>query len=178
MASSSELYAAVVAKVDAFFARVEGRYASAMECGAGCDDCCHVQLSLVGVEADAVRAHIAALSGDVRERLHARAEAPIEDRCVALESDGRCAIYEARPLVCRSHGVPVRVRDARRLPMVDACPRNFREGGPGAVDADCVLDQETLSTMLHAVDAEHARATGRAAGVRTPLVEIVRENGG
>lgn len=176
MASSpAELYAAVVAKVDAFFARVAGRYASAMECAAGCDDCCHVQLSLVGVEADAVRAHLASMPPEARARLRARADAPREGRCIALEDDGRCAIYEARPLVCRSHGVPVRVREGRRLPMVDACPRNFREAGPAAVDPDCVLDQETLSTMLHAVDVEHGRATGRAPGVRTLLVEIVRE---
>jgi len=165
-------YRALVAKVDAFFARVTSRYPAEMSCGSGCSDCCHVKLSLVGVEAEVVRAHVETLDVATRERLRARARAPGE-RCVALEDDGRCAIYAARPLVCRSHGVPVRVRGARSLPIVDVCPRNF-EGGLDAVDPDCVLDQETLSTLLHAVDVEESAATGASPGARIPLVEILR----
>jgi hypothetical protein len=40
------------------------------------------------------------------------------------------------------------------------------------VDADCVLDQTTLSTVLHAVDRAHADETGGAAGERFALAAI------
>jgi Fe-S-cluster containining protein len=122
------------------------------------------------VEAGAVRRHAAGLSDEARTRLRERARAPRENRCVALDDDGRCAIYDARPLVCRSHGAPIRMRDSRSLPVVDACFRNFPTGFD-AVEESCILEQETLSTLLHAVNQEHAGRAG--AGERVPLARIL-----
>lgn len=51
-------HAELVAKVDAFFARVEARHGSDMQCRTGCSDCCHTRLSITGVEADAIRAEL------------------------------------------------------------------------------------------------------------------------
>jgi hypothetical protein len=87
-------------------------------------------------------------------------------RCAALDGGGRCRIYGARPLVCRSHGVPIRLRD-RGLPVVQACHRNFTCTAP---DADCVLDQTTLSATLFAVDA----ASG-GGGARVELAQLLAE---
>jgi len=61
--------------------------------------------------------------------------------------------------VCRSHGVPIRMRQGA-LPVVQACYRNFTRTTP---DPDCVLDQATLSATLYAVDAAEARTAGREA---------------
>jgi hypothetical protein len=169
----AERYVELAARVDAFFAKVLGRHRAEMACAPGCDACCHVRPTVTLVEADAVRAHLATLSAEERARIAARAAEPREDRCAALEDDGRCAVYAARPLVCRSHGVPVRLRDARSLPVVSACEKNFVARGPAAADADCILDQETLSTVLAAVDAAHARARGRPPGVREDLAAVL-----
>jgi len=164
-------YEALAAKVDAFFARVHARYADRMRCGAGCDECCHAELSLAPVEAEALRRHVAALPAAERSRLAARAgkaAAAGEDgaRCAALEDDGRCAVYAARPLVCRTHGVPMRVpRDARLPVMRDdgglaVCHLNF-EGTPlASLDADCVLNLESIDALLAVVNA---RACGERA---------------
>ncbi len=136
-------YRALVAKADGFFARVHLRHAAAMECDAGCSDCCQAGLTVTGVEAAAIRAHLAELDDAAREALRT---AP-RTGCAALDAEGRCRIYAARPLVCRTHGVPVRVEG-----VVSACPRNFRGGMP---DGDAVLEQATMSTLLAAVDAAH-----------------------
>jgi hypothetical protein len=162
----------LAAKVDAFFARVEARHEAAMECRSGCHDCCLPGLSCTGVEARALREALRGLPAEEQARLRARAAAPSADRCVLLDEQGRCVAYEARPMICRSHGVPVRVRGRRGLPVLDACPRNFRDGGPEALPASDVLDQETLSTMLLAIDALDAREEGRAPGVRVALVAL------
>jgi hypothetical protein len=143
-------HAELVAKVDAFFARVEARHGSDMQCGTGCSDCCHTRLSITGVEADAIRAELQAWPAERRAALARAAAAAPPDRCAALDAAGRCAIYAARPLVCRSHGVPVRL-SARSLPVIEACFRNFTHTTP---DADCVLDQATLSATLLAVDRD------------------------
>ena len=170
-------------KVDGFFERVGGRYPGALTCGPGCTDCCHRQLTVTGVEAARIELLIARLAPEARETLASRlrerereregsgagervdAGAGIGEACVALGDDGRCAIYEARPVVCRSHGLPLRfvepAADGRRsLPVLDVCPRNFGGRDLGAVDADCVLDQQTLSVLLGAIDALHAKEAG------------------
>jgi len=136
----------LTAKVDAFFARVAERHGDDMQCATGCSDCCHVRLSITGVEAAAIRALVASWPAAQRAELADQGPA---DRCAALDpGTERCRIYAARPLVCRSHGVPIRLT-RQSLPVIEACHRNFRHS---EADADCVLDQSTLSAMLLAVN--------------------------
>jgi Fe-S-cluster containining protein len=171
--TAAERYRELAARVDAFFVKVRARHAADLACAPGCDACCRVRPTVTRVEADEVRALVASLAAAERERLVARAQAVDPERCAALDDDGRCAIYAARPLVCRSHGVPVRLRDERSLPVVSSCEKNFVLHGPGAADADCILDQQTLSTILHAIDAADARERGAKPGEREDLAAAI-----
>ena len=146
-------------KVDAFFARVAERHGTDMQCHS---DCCRVRLTITAAEAAAIRDHVAGWSPPAR-----RALAPTgpTDGCAALDPAGRCKIYPARPLVCRSHGVPIRMRRGG-LPVVQACHRNFTRT---TADPDCVLDQATLSAMLYAVDAAAQGGAGQAPSGRVDL---------
>jgi uncharacterized protein len=161
-------YRELCAKVDAFFTRVHLRHSADMQCRPGCDACCRQQLSVTPVEAEAVSELVRALPAEARASLRVSRGS---DRCVALLDDGRCAVYDARPLVCRSHGVPVRTRGSQALPIVSSCELNFTARGPAAADADCILDQETLSTLLLAVDAAFR---GGRAFERVALADVVK----
>ncbi len=142
-------------KVDGFFGRVMQRHGDDMQCNTGCSDCCHVRLTITAVEAAAIR------------RLRPQVVLnPAPDRCAALDAAGRCQIYDARPIVCRSHGVPIRIREGS-LPVVQSCHRNFTRTIP---DADCILDQTTLSATLLAID----RAEG-GTGDRVELASLLAE---
>lgn len=170
-------YAALVAKVDAFVERVESRYRDEMPCAAGCDRCCHVRLTITPVEAAAIDAWASALAPDVRRALAdaARRGAPDDDRCAALDDSGRCRIYAARPLVCRSHGVPIRQRDHRHLPVIHSCELTFRTRSPAEVTSDCVLDQELVSTTLGLIDRAFAAESGadtRRVALREVLIGL------
>ena len=145
-------YRELTAKIDAFFARVEARHGDEMRCGSGCSHCCHTRLSITAVEAQAIADEVATWPSDRRAALHANAAAST-DRCAALDANARCMIYGVRPVVCRSHGAPIRLRETS-LPVVQACRENFSARGPAAADADCILDQTTLSAMVLAVDRE------------------------
>jgi hypothetical protein len=147
-------YPELAAKVDAFFARVQARHAADLRCDTGCSHCCHVRLSITGVEAQAIRDEIATWAQARIDTLRNMvATAPV-DHCAALAADGRCQIYAVRPIVCRSHGAPIRLRDGRSLPVVTSCPDNFTANGPAAAEPDCIIDQATLSAMTLAVDRE------------------------
>ena len=142
-------YPEVAAKVDAFFQRVEQRHGSDLQCHTGCSDCCHTRLTVTRIEAQAIADEIAQWPAERRAALVANVRAST-DRCSALDGNGRCLIYSVRPLVCRSHGAPIRLREGS-LPVVRACFRNF-PAGPDKADADCILDQETLSAIVLAVN--------------------------
>lgn len=158
------MYRQLTAKVDAFFARVAERHADDLRCAPGCAMCCHDRLSVTTVEADAVRGLVATLEPAARSAL----QRTLDDvsKCAALDGDGRCQIYEARPLVCRSHGVPIKTRAPGHLPVVTACALNFTARGPAAADADCILDQTTLSATLLAINGGD--------GARHDLADVLR----
>jgi len=146
-------------KVDGFFARVADRHGAEMQCATGCSDCCHVRLTITGVEAAAIRGYVASWPRERRDQLAVtQPSAPRAERCAALDAAGRCRIYDARPLVCRSHGVPIRMQRGG-LPVIQNCHHNFHRTAP---DADCILDQTTLSALLLAVDTAE-RPTGEPA---------------
>lgn len=165
-------------KVDAFFGRVGQRYPEALACAPGCSDCCHRELTVTSIEAARIAALVRALPPALRAALAARAADG--EPCVALEADGRCAVYAARPLVCRSHGVPLRFVEPApsgkvQLPVLDVCPKNFVGQDLASVDAACVLDQRTLSVMLGAIDAVFARANGTPEARRLALRDVIRD---
>ncbi len=163
-------------KVDAFFARAQGAHGPTITCHAGCDACCHRRFSVTGVEADALRRHLGTLDAEAREALRTRARSGDPSRCAALGDDGRCGVYEARPLICRTHGLALRFRDDRRhLPMLDACPKNYADVDLASLDPATVLDQTTLSTVVATLDALHADAVKRPRGERCELDAVMLE---
>ncbi|WP_437591393.1 YkgJ family cysteine cluster protein [Sorangium sp. So ce1000] len=167
------------AKVDAFFASASARHGGRMACSTGCSDCCRRRFSVTSIEADAIREALAALPEADRAALAGRARAGDPGVCPALDGEGRCAIYAARPLICRTHGLPIRFAPAseRALPVIDACPKNFVGEDLHAIDASSVLDQTTLSTVLAALDMAHADAAGQPRGQRVAIAAVLSDEG-
>ncbi len=110
-------------RVDAHFDEAARQAGDQMRCGRGCDQCCHVDLSVFDVEAAPLRDALTALPAATRARV--RAQAQQTQRCAML-LDGQCAVYDQRPLICRSHGAAVLLEDGR----VEHCPLNFTEQPP------------------------------------------------
>ena len=123
-------------RVDAHFDQALARSPTAFQCAAGCDACCHVRIGVFAVEAVPIREALARLETTdpaLRTRVRAQADDPQhQDRC-ALLVDGRCAVYADRPLICRSHGLPIAVLDPTETSgqlRLDHCPLNFQSETP------------------------------------------------
>ncbi|MEZ4433014.1 MAG: YkgJ family cysteine cluster protein [bacterium] len=154
-------YRALRDKVDAFAAQAHAAQAPWLSCRAGCDGCCRTRRSAWAVEIDALRAHLATLPAERRAALAARRDDPAVvagERCVFLDGDGRCAVYEARPLICRTHGPAVRLPDGDTV----WCALNFEGLDPAEVlarlPAGAVLDLELLNRMLALVNARYLQS--------------------
>lgn len=176
-------YQALIAKVDAFSARVDAAQGRWLRCGAGCDGCCRLRRSAWAVELDHLRQTVERLPPARRAALAARRRDPAVqagERCVMLDPDGRCAVYAARPLICRTHGPAVRRPDGG----LSWCGLNFEGLGADAVadaiPADGVLDLELLNRMLALINRRYldgCAARGETPPPRAPLDAVFDAEG-
>ncbi len=172
-------YHRLVARLDAHAARVEETWSERIACQAGCSGCCHRDLSVFPLEAAAIRAwmeeHGVSIEAAARPTLSARALEVLDlsgaEPCVMLDAEGQCRIYEARPVICRTHGLPLAIADDDGV-YGDVCPLSF-EGGAGLADVpgDDFLVLDTVNTVLVALNAAFVAATG-AAEERVGLGEL------
>jgi Fe-S-cluster containining protein len=169
-------YDALVARVDAFSARIQLEFSSDFHCRRGCDSCCR-HLSLFAVEGAALRRAWLRLPAPAREEIARRARASEEDGPCPLLKDRACLLYAARPLICRTHGLPLLYRNGE-IPQVTFCPLNFQDRPelPGRA----VLDMEVVNTALDAVNGLFVREAFPAGdpGRRRPLREFLLPEAG
>lgn len=121
------------ARVDEHFDAALRRSPGAMRCRAGCDQCCHVRLSVFQIEAARISralSELARFDPDLRSQIRRQADDPEHGQSCPMLVDGTCAIYEDRPLICRSHGLPVATEDEAGNVEISGCPLNFTEQSP------------------------------------------------
>jgi Fe-S-cluster containining protein len=109
--------------VDMMAAPLVALHGDRLHCKRGCHACCVDELTVFALEAAEIAEHHA-------ELLESGEPGP-EGACAFLDSEGACRIYEHRPYVCRTQGLPLRwleedngevveLRDICELNLVDA----------------------------------------------------------
>jgi len=153
-------YYQMVSRVDALCRGIRAVLSGRITCSEGCSSCC-TAITLFPVEAAALNVALETLP-DARQagiRRHVAAHAGGE-RCPLLE-DHRCLLYAARPIICRTHGLPIIYTEGSER-KVDCCPLNLGEGEQPLSGSD-IIDLDRLNTLLVAVNAlylSHADASG------------------
>ena len=177
-----------IAQVDRMAAELSARYASHLVCRAGCSGCCGHHLSVFPVEGEAIREAVAALPAEVRARVRAQARA-VEEReargqeagCPMLIED-RCAIYDARPVICRTQGLPLLLGIEEGEADVDFCPLNFTAPDAAeALEVEHLVPLEKLNLQLAVVNLAWCREQGidpAAEPVRIRMSELAQEQRG
>lgn len=141
-------YQNLVKKIDSFCRAIENRYQASLVCKKGCGDCCR-HISLFPVEAMALNLALETLPLEDREKIVHRAEqADTEGGCPLLD-DGACLMYPYRPVICRTHGLPILVKMDSSITL-DHCPLNFTTGEKP--EKAFTLDLEQINTLLYAVN--------------------------
>jgi Fe-S-cluster containining protein len=176
-------YQKFIEQVDRITAKLQARYSKHLVCRAGCSGCCHHHLSVFAVEAEESRAAIEALPSPIRARVEEQAREVIkrEDRgepvACPLLVDDRCSIYESRPLICRTQGLPLLMEAEDGEREVDFCPLNFTEAGAvDDLDEDYLVPLDALNLRLALLNLEHCRETGsgdEAIGERIKMADII-----
>ncbi len=178
-----EALEALHAAVDEAVAELSVRHSDRLRCGRGCAACCLDDLTVFLVEA----ARIARQHPD----LLAEGEPGPAGACAFLDPLGACRVYESRPYVCRTQGLPLRWLDllgeapGEWREHRDICPQNA-PGGPPVEDLppDACWPlgpvEDRLAALQDAVDAAagipEAERRGRG-GRRVPLRRLFRRSG-
>lgn len=162
-------YRAAVEKIDAAVSAASAQAADALACKKGCDACCVEGLSVLPVEALAIEASGLRAPGEHKAGM-----------CAFLDAQGACTIYAARPILCRTHGLPLKSKHSEgargALTVIDdvsVCALNFTERAPRAAET---LDADALLMLLVTVDRRfRARAGLPDDASRVPLAELAQD---
>jgi Fe-S-cluster containining protein len=164
-------YLAFLERVDDLCGKITAEFAGDIRCKAGCSECCR-HLNLFPVEAASMADVVGKLPHETRELLSGRADWSEKSACPLLQDD-RCLIYNARPVICRTHGLPL-LLEVEGGKKIDFCEENFR--GVTSLPGDMVIDLETLNRLLTAINGRfEAESHGTPFGNgRYSIAEIIR----
>ena len=150
---ADDSYKRILERADRFFADVSREQAQHLQCGRGCTFCCYGLFEIGGADVAIIADGLSRLHPKRRAMILRKAEeiiassnhpdlrecSPEEkeaffDRtastpCPNLSDAGECMIYDSRPLVCRTFGLPI--RDGKKY-IGDICDLNFND----ATDAE------------------------------------------
>lgn len=137
-------------KVDAFQDNLSSESKAFSQCRKGCSRCCMVDLSVFRVEADNIREWYTSLSSSEKKSLKEKWENDTPSGQCSFLCEDSCTIYEARPLICRSQGLPLRFQEGGET-YVDICPLN--EDMMEVVKGVEILNLDLLNTILSKIEA-------------------------
>src|SRR5262249_31096201 len=121
------------------------------------------------------------------ERSRIRARALIDGTAPAVACpllEGMCCtIYESRPVICRTHGMPITFKDEDNEEIyLDVCPLNFSEEGElEKLSPSDAVDIDRVNLRLAAVNYAYCRdckADASASGERISMAEILLDDEG
>ena len=176
---SSESYRKILDRADQHFASVMDAQPHNLQCGAGCSLCCYGLFEIGSGDVPILAEGLEKLHPSRRRKVIQRAVeiveqsahpnlrecSPVEKEsffertqatpCPNLDETGRCVMYEHRPLVCRTFGLPL--REGRKY-VGDICDLNFRGATYGEkrkaawnLEWEDVLGQEDEFTIPEAI---------------------------
>ncbi len=143
-----------------------------IQCSKGCATCCILE-TVVALEAYIINSYLKSSASPARYGASALANQS-QQECVFLHNNS-CAIYAVRPIICRTHGLPIIYPDR---PEIDICPLNFRELDVMSIDKQYLFDAENITMNLMRLNLAFCIITKKpqSAENRIPLRRLITNN--
>ncbi len=171
-------YRRYVSGLDDFCMKLREKYWESMHCRPGCAECCSQELAVFPVEATRIRLYVDSLSAARRDEIQTRLgkyRASGDKTPCPFLLRGRCHIYPARPLLCRTEGFALAYRSPRDDEWcVSVCPKNFRKSDPGHdVPTEDLINLDSLNQSLAVLNHAYVHASGWKGEERVRLSELL-----
>ena len=174
-----ETYTRILNRADDFFRSVSESQPQNLQCGRGCSLCCYGLFEIGSGDVPLIAEGLAKLHPSRRKMIIRRSQEIVESSkhpdlrncapdekdaffertastpCPNLDERGECMMYERRPLVCRTFGLPLRdgddyIGDICELNFTDA-PQHDREAAAWDLQWEDVLGAEDEYTIPEAI---------------------------
>lgn len=166
---ATDVYRELRASIGQNASALEQLHCTHLACKPGCHDCC-TNLTVFPVE-------FYAILEDLRAAGVTRVDFDGSAACGFLDN-GMCRIYRVRPMICRTHGLPIAfLNTASDEPemSVSFCPKNFIEADDISFGPDGTLDLDDLNYRLYEANVQFIEENpqlGHSPGDRIPLREL------
>lgn len=129
--------------IDSVSAKLEVKHRKHLECKAGCDLCC-MDYGVLPVEFFSIIEELKANNFD-------KATLPPipenDDSCVFLKNHV-CTIYQSRPVICRTHGLPLLFTNNEGEWQLSACELNFTQFNFENFTTENIYPQDKINSKL------------------------------
>ncbi len=132
-----EEYRSLVCEVDELGEKLSTEHKTHMKCKKGCDLCC-MDYSVFPVEYYAIQNALEEQSVDFQDS--------VDGSCIFLK-DHVCQIYENRPVICRTHGLPLLFMNNDQWEL-SACELNFTEFDDEEFNTENTFPQDKFNSKL------------------------------
>ena len=128
-------------EIDNLSSELENQHAKQMQCKKGCDKCC-INYNIFPIE-------FYSILSDFKDNklLPEISFNPKENVCIFL-NNSVCTIYHHRPIICRTHGLPLLFMNENSEWELSACDLNFTEFNFGEFTMDNTFPQDKYNSKL------------------------------
>jgi uncharacterized protein len=142
---------------------IHRRFSAFLQCRPGCSDCC-IAFSVLPLEA-------AILQEAMRRKKKPAIRLSSENRCVFLQENCLCSLYDHRPVLCRTQGIALAYLDQESETLeVSACRINFPE--EYRFTEDDLLFMDGFNDQLATLNIQYCRQAGLPPGFRIAMSDI------
>ncbi len=148
---NTEKYLKLRDEVDGLTEQLWSEHKSNMACKKGCDMCC-LNFDVFPIEFDHIKKQVQEEYPDVLDQ-----ELPetVGEKCFFLK-DGSCTIYDARPIICRTHGYPLLyMNETGDQWQLSHCELNFLKVDEEYFNEDNCYPQDTFNSRLFMMNKEY-----------------------
>ncbi len=167
-------YQDLVIRIDDQCKIINKNWQDQIVCRKGCDECCR-HISVFPVEAVSMALAMKKLNSKQTEQFRAQAEITNNDSPCPLLKNEACMIYDARPIICRTHGLPI-LSEHEGQQVVDYCPKNFTS--VDSLPGDAFLSIDNINIMLATVNQHFIEETAEIFTMpdRISIADILKLN--
>lgn len=130
-------------KIDTDSKKLESEHSEHLECKIGCDLCC-MDYRIFPIEFYSVLDEI---KQNKIEPNKVNLENAQDNSCIFLKNH-KCIIYSARPIICRTHGLPLLFTNDNSEWELSACELNFTDFDFGEFTFDNTFLQDKFNSKL------------------------------
>ena len=166
-----DAYFTLRAEIDAISQKLIHEHQQHLQCHKGCDQCC-LNLSLFPVEYHAILSELTPVGIPPGDIITGE-----EDPCTFLK-DHSCTVYPSRPIICRTHGLPLLFTNDEGTDLELAlCELNFTDALDVEFTVDNTYPEDNFVHRLYLINHEfikHFKERDYKGQQLIPLTDILK----